>query len=212
MSRGLHFSDKDVFLVNTLDYPVYGLSIEKVKASYRSVYSVFDKVAYFINDYFDIGIKKREIDYNRLWTPKPADKKTIFEYMDTNYPLLGLWWLYKDIKNKTISDSEKHIDPLISQITSVRNAMEHRYLKILDFFGGSMMLDTDRKDRLADTMSFSEFEALTVALLKYAREAILLLVMAIYVEEHNRALDRDSNVIIPPMMTTPYDDEWKRIF
>lgn len=29
--QGSHFSDRDVHLVNTLDYPVYGISIEKLK-------------------------------------------------------------------------------------------------------------------------------------------------------------------------------------
>ena len=115
-NRNTHFSDKGVYLVNTLDYPVYGLSIEKIKAAYRSVYSVFDKVSYFLNQYFEIGINKREIDFNRLWSPKASDKKTIFDFINTNYPLLGLWWLYKDIKNKAIFDSNKHIDPVISKI------------------------------------------------------------------------------------------------
>jgi tetratricopeptide (TPR) repeat protein len=36
-----HFSDKDVYLYNTLDYPIYSLGIEKVKVSFRIVYSLF---------------------------------------------------------------------------------------------------------------------------------------------------------------------------
>ncbi len=211
-NRNTHFSDKGVYLVNTLDYPVYGLSIEKVKAAYRSVYSVFDKVSYFINQYFEIGINKREIDFNRLWSPKASDKKTVFDFINTNYPLLGLWWLYKDIKNKAIFDSNMHIDPVISKITSVRNAMEHRYLKILDFFGGQAISDSKRTDRLADAIDFADFEALTIALLKYAREVIILLVLTVHVEEHNRSLSRGPNEIIPPMPTALYEDDWKRIF
>ena len=32
-----HFSDKMVYLINTLDYPIYGIGIEKIKACYRAV-------------------------------------------------------------------------------------------------------------------------------------------------------------------------------
>ncbi|MCK4727472.1 MAG: hypothetical protein KAT27_00975, partial [Desulfobacterales bacterium] len=40
-----HFSDKGVLLYNTLDYPSYSLSAEKVKAAFRMAYSLFDKIA-----------------------------------------------------------------------------------------------------------------------------------------------------------------------
>lgn len=90
--------------------------------------------------------------------------------------------------------------------------MEHRYLKILDFFDGKAMPDDERTDRLADAVNFADFEALTIALLKYAREAIILLVMTIHAEEHNRSLSRSPNEIVLPMITTPYEDDWKRIF
>ena len=42
-----HFSDENVYLVNTIDYPKYGLNIERVKAAYRSAYALFDRIGYF---------------------------------------------------------------------------------------------------------------------------------------------------------------------
>ena len=39
-----HFSDKDVLLYNTLDYPSYSLAVEKVKMAFRMTYSILDKV------------------------------------------------------------------------------------------------------------------------------------------------------------------------
>ena len=35
-----HFSDREVLLYNTLDYPSYGLSVEKVKMAFRMAYSI----------------------------------------------------------------------------------------------------------------------------------------------------------------------------
>jgi tetratricopeptide (TPR) repeat protein len=61
-----HFSDKDVYLYNTLDYPIYSLGIEKVKVSFRIAYSLFDKIGYFIKGYFNIKVK-RKIYFRTLW-------------------------------------------------------------------------------------------------------------------------------------------------
>lgn len=65
--KGAHFSDKDVHLVNTLDYPTYGFSMEKIKYSFRSLYSLFDRIAFFVNEYYEIGIKERDVSYRSIW-------------------------------------------------------------------------------------------------------------------------------------------------
>lgn len=49
-----HFSDRDVRLYNTLDYPSYGLSVEKIKAAFGITYSIFDKIGFFLNDYYSV--------------------------------------------------------------------------------------------------------------------------------------------------------------
>ena len=208
--REPHFSDKDVFLVNTLDYPVYGLGIEKVKAAYRSVYAIFDRVAYFLNKYFDLGIPEWEVSYKRIWNPNSKDKNKLSNIVEKNYPLLGLWWIFKDINNKSIADINKRIDPVMSKVSQVRNAMEHRYFKILDNLSNSS--SNDRIDNFAYRISFEEFEALTIALMKNAREVIILLVMSIYAAENIREKKRSPKEMIGQMFTTQYDDEWKQIF
>lgn len=69
-NRDIHYSDKNVYLINTLDYPVYGLGIEKIKAAYRSIYSIFDKIAFFLNVYLKLDIPEKEISFNNLWYKK----------------------------------------------------------------------------------------------------------------------------------------------
>lgn len=182
--REAHFSDKDVFLVNTPDYPVYGLGIEKIKAAYRSMYAIFDRVAYFLNQYFDLGIPEKEVSYKRILHPNQKDRNRLENFVEENYPLLGLWWIFKDISNRTISGINKHIDPVMSKVSQVRNAIEHRYFKILDYHPDSS--SDSRLDNLAYKISFQEFEALTITLMKNTREVIILLVMSIYVSEKNR--------------------------
>ena len=54
-----HFSDRKVLLFNTMDYPVYCLAAEKAKAAFRIAYSLFDKIAYFLNHYLALSIGER---------------------------------------------------------------------------------------------------------------------------------------------------------
>jgi len=218
--RELHFSDKEVFLVNTLDYPVYGLGIEKIKACYRAVYSMFDKIAFFLNEYYEIGLKRREVTYIRLFSPEKTikDKVKIFDIAKDNLPLYGMWWLFKDVKNinvdidgKIDKDNEyKHIDNVMHEISKVRNAMEHGCLIVLDFYCKEIA-DT-QSDQLAYYISFADFEKLTMQLLKYIRELIILLVFSIKRAEEIKESQRNPNTIQMPMYTDRYDDEWKQIF
>lgn len=219
--REPHFSDKGVYLINTLDYPVYGLGIEKIKACYRAVYSIFDKIAFFLNEYFELGIKNN-IGYIRLFSPEKNvnDKIKLIDIAENNYPLFGMWWLFKDVRNVNINDDGtinkkdeyKHIDNIMSKISKVRNAMEHGYLKILDSYYNEKMLNNNRLDQLAYNISFVDFEKLTLQLLRYVREAIILLVFSINREEEIKETYRNPNEIAIPMYADKYDDEWKQIF
>ncbi len=47
----VHFSDHDVRLCNTLDYSCHSLTVEKTKIAFRMAYSLFDKIAFFLNGY-----------------------------------------------------------------------------------------------------------------------------------------------------------------
>ena len=75
-AEGTHFSDTDVLLYNTLDYPAYGLATEKIRLAYRAAYSLFDKIAYFINDHFALGIKPERVSFGSLWLRRKASPKT----------------------------------------------------------------------------------------------------------------------------------------
>lgn len=72
-----HFSDKEVHLINTLDYPVYGLRIEKIKFAYRSLYLIFNRIAFLINEYFDLGIKEHDVSYKSIWRSRQGRGKKL---------------------------------------------------------------------------------------------------------------------------------------
>lgn len=199
-------------LINTLDYPVYGLAIEKVKAAYRAIYSLFDKVAYFLNEYFELGLERGKVSYYRVWSPEKTkgDTKKLIDITDRNYPLFGMWWLFKDIRNIQVSNTDKYVDPVMSQISKIRNAMEHTYLKVLDT--KMMVFSEGRKDELAYNISFLDFEKSIISLLKYAREAIILLVLSVKSEEERKEESLTLDKSVMSMYTDKYEDEWKQIF
>jgi HEPN superfamily protein len=89
----VHFSDRDVTLLNTLDYPTLGLPIEQVKAAYRIAYSLLDKIAYFLNDYAKLGMNARQVYFKTVWHENGDFRKGIRASLrdSKNLPLRGLF-------------------------------------------------------------------------------------------------------------------------
>ena len=158
-----------------------------------------------------LGIKKNIIGYVRLFSPdkNANDKIRILDIAENNYPLFGMWWLFKDVRNININEDGtvnkkaeyKHIDNVMTKISKVRNAMEHGYLKIIDTYCKELFIDDSRLDKLAYNISFEDYEKLTLQLLKYVREAIVLLVFSVKREEEIKESHRSSDEILAPMYT-----------
>jgi ATP synthase F1 epsilon subunit len=103
--HGRHFSDRGVKLSDTLDDSVRGLGMEKVKAAFRVAYSLLDKVAFFLNDYFTLRIRHQDVSFRDLWyepkkkgAAKDATRVLRSQFVDAeNLPLRGLFWISKDL-------------------------------------------------------------------------------------------------------------------
>ena len=124
-----HFSDRDVRLYNTLDYPTYGLAVEKLKISLRISYSLFDKIALFINHYMKLGITPERVSFRNIWREKEGQPiRPQFEASE-NWPFRGLYWLSKDLFE---SGFREFTEPDAQALHEVRRHLEHRYLKVHD--------------------------------------------------------------------------------
>ena len=44
-----HYDDKDTFLIDSMDYSQYSIRLEMIKSAFKTLYSLLDKIAYFIN-------------------------------------------------------------------------------------------------------------------------------------------------------------------
>lgn len=213
-ARSPHFSDRDVMLYDTLDYPTYCLAAEKVKLAFRSAYSIFDKIAFFLNHYLNLSIRAKSVYFRTFWydsQKKTQGLKSEFGNR-ANHPLRGLFWLSKDLYEDKAGFREA-MEPDAKDLADVRNHLEHKYLKLHEMWAshddpGCSGLSQD--DTLAHSLSRRDFEAKTLRLLKMARSALIYLSLAIRLEEQGRAKKRDSLEIVPPISVPQVDDKWKR--
>ncbi|PCH60552.1 MAG: hypothetical protein COC05_04300 [Gammaproteobacteria bacterium] len=58
-NKNEHISDRDVLLINGFDGVQFGYRAEQLKTAYRLAYSLFDKIALFLNEYYEVGLKAR---------------------------------------------------------------------------------------------------------------------------------------------------------
>jgi tetratricopeptide (TPR) repeat protein len=187
-SSSPHFSDRRVTVPDTPDRPSFSLASEKLKAAFRAAYSLLDKVAFFINDYLDLGELEHRVNFRKIWYVNRDPKQGLRQEFLTrrrNYPLQGLFWLSKDLFEDAPA-FDRPIDPRGKEIWNLRNALEHRYVKLLRReVPAAHMCDGEvlGEDRLARRTSVQDFEGLTLRLFRVARAAIIYLVLAVYIEE-----------------------------
>ena len=205
-----HFSDRAVFLHNTLDYPSYGLAVEQVKLAFRMAYSLFDKIAFFLNHYLRLAIPERQVSFRSIWRSSANEPiREVFEQSE-NWPLRGLYWLSKDFFEPEMREST---DPDARALSAVRNHLEHKYLKVHELRAPEPppTPGTDPfYDDLAYSISRQSLEQSTLKLLKLARAALIYLSLGMHREERRREEARGETVQSMPMSLGEYQDSWKR--
>lgn len=176
-SQGFHFSDKDAHIYNTYDYPSYSLSSEKMKIAFRTAYSIFDKIAYLLNSYLNLFISEEGVTFRTLWyNYHKTDKKIKKKFKNrANLPLLGLFWLSKDLFEDK-PGFRTAIEPEAQKLSEIRNNIEHKYFKLHTrrlFESYYFLYSLDLSDFLAYSMYRPEFEEKTLKLLKLVRAALI---------------------------------------
>lgn len=194
-----HFADKDTHLINTLDYTIHSIRIEKMKLAFRTLYSIYDKIAYFINDYFELGIQPRNVSYNRIW--RNNSKQILLS--KSNWMLNGLYWISKEFFEGGDTPNSA-IKPRAKLIYDIRQALEHRYMKVIEYD-----MQNSRKDSLALYVPYNEFEQETLDLAWLVRESIIYLSLAVHLNENLKRSELP-NTVYPNISLFEFDDEWKK--
>ncbi|KAF1687561.1 hypothetical protein B1992_02535 [Pseudoxanthomonas broegbernensis] len=209
-SAGVHFSDRGVLLYNTLDYPTLGFAVERMKMAFRGAYAVFDKVAFLLNDYLNLGIPDRQVNFRNLWFVK-GKGKTLHPSLDglANWPLRGLFWLSKDIHEEGVREVT---EPDARELYELRNHMEHKFVSVHDGFLRSMSPNSvEASESGIFDISITDLITKTLRQLKLSRAAIIYLSLGIHVEEKRRFETRGSKMISVPMILPVWEDKWKRL-
>ena len=208
----VHYSDRDVVLINTLDYPSYSLPIEQTKAAFRIGYSILDKVAFLLNEYAALGHKHRDVYFRTVWYQNRDRNQGVHPVLKQarNLPMRGLFWLAKDLYEPGLQDV---MEPAAREIYTIRNHLEHSYLKIHEF-RQSPRADSLHDDMFRDTLAFSvyrgDFEEKTLQAFKLARAALIYIALAIYQEERRRSHTRHEGTKTVAFELPTVRDEWKR--
>jgi len=210
----VHFSDMDVLLFDTMDYPTYSLSVEKIKASFAMAYSLFDKLARFLNLYLELGIPEGDAVFRTLWYEEKNPAKGLREEFRgrKNWALRGLFWLSKDLYDENPGFSET-LEPDARELAEIRYHLERHYLKLHDDFYTGIGSDAARppgtpEDSLAYSLHRGDFEAKTLRLLKRVRSALMYLSFGVHIEERS-APDGSRDGHLPAVMLDILDDAFK---
>lgn len=168
---------------------------------------MFDKIAFFLEHYFDLGVKERDINFRSIWKDSAGFGNKKYQYKNIlnpneNFALSSLYWINKDFFEK-FEDSP---NPELKRIKDIRDSLEHKYVKINDFFFKDQ---TDEfGDGLALYVSDAELYDVTFMLLKILREAIINLSLCVNIAEKPKK-DASKDKLIIPMSLMDYEDDWK---
>ena len=202
----LHFSDRQMYLVNMLDARIYRLWVEKAKMAFLGAYAIFDKVAYLINEYWTLGLQTDRIDFRKVWHEKLDCKKGLsHEFkMDQNWPLKGLYWLSKDIYYK---NDDRPTEPDAKQLNNIRNHISHKYLKVQhSCYNPSIHRKTNGYE-LTYPIDENELKEQTIKLLKLVRSALIYLSLA--VERHEKQTrENKQGLTVSMQMNEVGDQRW----
>lgn len=185
--RGVHFSDRDSLIFDTLDYACHSLAVEKTKISFRMAFSLFDRIAFFLNDYYALGLSEREVSFRSIWFEPRGEPRRLAERFRSlpNWPLRGLFWLSLDLHDPMFDEAA---EPGAEGIAELRNRLEHRSCQV-------HQADVSRAGEVATTLvspfriDREELEVRTLNLLRKTRAAMIYLSLAVHDEEKRRGGD-----------------------
>lgn len=190
--KDIHYADKCVKLsLGSLDYTQYSVRIEQIKSSFRILFSMLDKIGFFVNDYWNIGLNEKKADAFHICKAS--------NYPKDNSALVALYWVFCEFF-ETYGNAETAYE---KDISILRNAMEHKFVKVHESnWKRELKLESDSFYHITE----DKLRKYTIRLIQIAREAIIYLVYAIGIDE-NRKEDSERAVM---MQVLDFPDIQKR--
>jgi len=177
--------------VNSSDNARFDLYSGLLKSAFTEAYNILDKIAVFINDYYNLGLPIRFVYFTSIWQKDGKKKDGRIEggkirdeiLKSKNISLYALYDMFQDF-NSGYCD----------RLKTIRDASTHRTLVILD----SMLTDSDKRDD-EDTIDYGTMLRETTRVLKLAKSSIIYLINCVNIEENRK---RGSDLIPPVFVDT----------
>ena len=170
------FLMRDVLMLDGGTDQALGHYTEELRAAFRSAYAIFDKIGLFLNDYYHIGLRPRDVTFRNVWLETPGSPvsgiRPVFKG-HPNWPLRGLYFLSKDLFDSAF---EEVSEPDAADLARLRQQVEHRFLSVQHIPKG----ESTETHRL---VSIEDFQDKTLRLLKMTREALIYLSLTMHREE-----------------------------
>ena len=186
----LHYADKDVLLSNAdYNYTNYSIRLEQLRSAFKILYSIFDQIGFFINEFWQLGYSERQADAANVFRREKNNK-----YPTDNIALTALRWEYCEFKEDFGDNKELKL---------LRNALEHKFVKIQEYdYYDHCELGDDSFYHISE----DKFIKHVLRLLALSREGSMELVYAIDIEERKNGKKEGTTVNLD---INSFDDEWK---
>ncbi len=162
----LNFVDKKVKLYDTLDYSLHGIHIQLIKAAFRAFYDVLDKTSIFINEYLELGIPEKRVDFRKVWY-SDSKRKIIHAKMMRmkNFALNAIYDIFQEFENGRYN-----------RLRKTRNALTHRFVNIRFF------QENEDEENMCEKTLIDQ----TVELARIVRNVIIYLMNLVHLEEKEK--------------------------
>jgi hypothetical protein len=160
------------------DAALYGIRSAKLKLAYESAYNVLDKLALFLNDYLELGIGQKQVNFSNIWSEKIGSSHAFLRPKLLERQNEFIFALYdlacdfgKDVRGK---------DGDWSHYKATRHLLTHRYLVLHE-------KNWESEDGSEYHRTWDDMIQDTESLLYVTRNALLYLFMAVQLEEREQS-------------------------
>jgi hypothetical protein len=149
--------DDMVFFGDNDDRAVYGVRPGKLKLAFEGAYNIFDKIALFVRDRFDLQVDDR-VDYGRIWREESATSLRDPIVKTGNRQLFALYDISTDLGPSGY----------MAQLGTLRNFLTHRYVVVHTAGQTSWRANVDSGKYHVEYKRFAESTIELMRLVRYA--------------------------------------------
>ena len=190
-----HISQRDILLINTLDYPAVGYRTELLKLALKGAYGVLDKIGILCSDF--MGLPKENASRISFTSWFRDVEKAVALHSEFS----SLYWLARDLDYKKGS---------YKIFRKLRNVVEHRFLRVLDNALDSIDVELEDDNKLEYKISYCDLYEQTWKVIRLVRYAIIYLVFSFNACYKSAMIDCEKGKkMFMPLGLDIYEDEWK---